>query len=191
MFRRGPGSDAARLARKVGPHPGQAGQKILQLRQLDLEPAFTVRARRAKMSRISWVRSRTLRLVSCSRLRPWAGESSSSKIKEVTCFSPHSAGDLLGLALADIEGRRGLLQLLDNGIHHLRAGGGGELTKLGQRILDIPTADSLTFQTDENGFFLKPRVRSAIMLTPRRFHGARGDSCVSRRPVKSMIWNVN
>ena len=46
-----------------------------------------LRARCAKISRISWVRSSTLRASKFSRLRPCAGESSSSKITEVTSRS--------------------------------------------------------------------------------------------------------
>jgi hypothetical protein len=39
-FTRAARADPARLARQVIPHPSEARQKILQLRQLDLQSAF-------------------------------------------------------------------------------------------------------------------------------------------------------
>src|SRR5262249_51326590 len=40
-FTRPASADATRLSRQVMPHPSEARQKILQLRELDLQSAFT------------------------------------------------------------------------------------------------------------------------------------------------------
>ena len=39
-FARSPEADAAADTREVGPHPGQARQQVLELRQLDLQLGF-------------------------------------------------------------------------------------------------------------------------------------------------------
>ena len=65
-----------------------------------------VRARWAKMSRISDVRSRILQLKIFSRLRLWAGERSSSKMTVSTSLRRQKRGEFLRLAFADERGGR-------------------------------------------------------------------------------------
>ena len=69
---------AALLPRQVGPHVLEPRQAVLDQR-LDLQPRSGVRARVAKMSRISSLRSRTLTPRAFSRLRAWPGDRSLSK----------------------------------------------------------------------------------------------------------------
>ena len=123
------------------------------MRELDLEPAFACASAPGEniedqLGAIQHLATREL-----LKVTTLGGESSSSKIRERHVLLAASAGDLLGLALADIEWRGWFLQFLDDGVDHLRAGGGGELTEFGQRIFNIPTADSLTFQTDQEWRF--------------------------------------
>ena len=76
-----------------------------------------VRARRAKMSRMSWVRSTTLRPSASSRLRSCAGLSSLSKMTTSTSSSSHDGGERLDLAAAEERRRirpRPLLQHAEN-----------------------------------------------------------------------------
>ena len=81
---------------------GQARQQVVELRQLHLQPALAVRARRAKMSRISWVRSSVLR---SDRLLQVALLGRRQLVVEEHEVGPASArdrrGDLLDLAAAD------------------------------------------------------------------------------------------
>ena len=67
-------ADAAAEARERRVALREARQQVLELRELDLELAVPrSRARCAKMSRISWVRSMTRRSRRSARLRAWRG----------------------------------------------------------------------------------------------------------------------
>ena len=93
------------------------------------------------MSRISATRSTTSTLNSFSRLRCWAGESSSSKIDDVEVEHLDQLPELLGLALADERGRVGRRPAAASPGHRVGAGGVGEQGQLGQRRLGLVEAD--------------------------------------------------
>jgi hypothetical protein len=71
-------ADAAGEARQARGLLGQARQHVLELRQLDLQLAVLGGSRRAKMSRMSWVRSSTLRSVVSVMARSCDGDRSRS-----------------------------------------------------------------------------------------------------------------
>ncbi len=180
-------SNSACLTRKVGPHSGETRQKILQLRKLDLEAALTSsRTSRENIeNQLGAVQDLAAgQLFEIAPLR--RGKLVVKNQRRHVLFSA-LPGNLLGLPLADIEGCRGLLQFLDNGIHHLRAGSGSELTQLRQGILNVPATHSLALEPNKNGLFLKPRICAWHHAAPRNSKARGGISCVSRRPVKSMI----
>ena len=91
-----------------------------------------VRARCAKMSRISDVRSRILQLKIFSRLRLCAGESSSSKMTVSTSLRRQNPGKFLRLAFADERGGDGRFHFLHAVADDFAAGGRGQFAKFGQ-----------------------------------------------------------
>ncbi len=116
-------ADAAAEPRQRGARADQPRQQVLQLRQLDLQLAFArARALRAKMSRMSWVRSRTLRSSAFSRLRSCAGVSSLSKMTTSAPQLVARLGERCDLAAA--EERRGIRlgAILQHAQHDSRAG---------------------------------------------------------------------
>ena len=96
-------------------------------------------------------------------------------------------GDVPGLALADVIRSGWFIEFLDDGIDHLRTGGGGELAEFIKRILDIPAAHSIVLETDEDGL-LAAGGRSADHQAgpgPERA-GSKTNSLVFCKPVKSI-----
>ena len=91
----------------------------------------------AKMSRISAVRSMTLTLIRCSRLRSWRRGQLAVADHRVGAGGEHHGAQLVDLAAADVGGRVGPAAPLDQPFEHLRAGGLGERGQLGQRVLRV------------------------------------------------------
>ena len=103
----------------MGPHSGQAGKKILQLRELNLEPAFARASSPGEnienqLGAIQHLATCKLLKVATLRRRELVIKNQGRHV-----LLAASAGDFLGLALADIKWRGGFLQFLDDGIHHL------------------------------------------------------------------------
>jgi hypothetical protein len=184
-------ANAASLAREVGPHSSQAWKQILQLCELDLEPAFAGAGSTGENIEDELGAIQHLAAGELLKVTTLGGRELVIENQGGNMLFAAPAGDLLGLALANVKWRGGLLQFLNDGIHHLRARRGGKLTELGQRIFDIPTADSLTFQANKNGRFLKRQGRIRHHATPRDSMARGRIPCVSRKPVKSMIWKLN
>ena len=86
-------------------------------------------ARWAKMSRMSCVRSMTLRSVCLAMPLACAGVSSRSKTSTLASSSHGPDDDLLELALAHHEPRIDALAQLHDGVGHLRPGGARELAR--------------------------------------------------------------
>ena len=121
--------------------------------------ASLVRARVAKMSRMSSARSTTRVLSAVSTLRPCAGESSSSKMMTVACFSSIAIAQLLDLALAEIGARVRAVEHLRHFADDRRAGRVRELRQLFEMLAQLMSrARGLDRRADENGA-LRGRVK--------------------------------
>ena len=112
-----------------------------------------VRARRAKMSRMSWVRSMTLRSSAASRLRSCAGESSLSKMTSVDARLAARGGQHRDLALAEERRRIGPGALLLHAQHGVGAGRRREAGQLVERMFRIEVPWRVVEETDERGAF--------------------------------------
>ena len=103
--------------------------------------ASWLRARVEKMSRMTSGRSITRTLSSRSRLAPWTGLSSSSKMTSVAPASATARRHFLDLAFADERGRIGRRDLLRDAPHDLGAGGvhqAGELLEMLGHVPGVP-----------------------------------------------------
>ena len=127
----------------------QPRQQVLQLRQLDLQLAFARAGAPAKMSRISCVRSTTLRSSRLFSSRSCAGDSSLSKMTRSTSASARGVRQHLDLAAAE-EGRRiGPGPILQHAQHHARARGVGEAAELFEGMFRVDPPRAAGDQTDE------------------------------------------
>ena len=97
-----------------------------------------VRARWAKMSRISAVRSMTRTSRARVRFRSCPGDSESSEIRSPAPRARASVPHLLHLALPEVEARVPLAALLDDAGEDFRAGAFGQASQLLHRLLDLP-----------------------------------------------------
>ncbi len=138
-FTRAARADAAALAREVRPHAREAREEVLELREFDLESAFAGAGALSEdveneLSAVEHLARGEFLEIAALRGREFVVENDGGRV-----LCPALAGDLLGLALADVIGRGRLFELLDDGIDDLRAGGGGEFAGVRKGSLRGPT----------------------------------------------------
>ena len=112
-----------------------------------------VRARWAKMSRISDVRSRILQLKIFSRFAALRGRQVVVEDDRVHVVSPAEIRELRRLALADKRGGRRRIQLLETVADDVAAGGRGQFDEFGERIARVRAAARFEFGADEEDPF--------------------------------------
>ena len=127
-----------------------------------------VLARRAKMSRISCVRSTTLRSSACSRLRSCAGRELVVENDEVDRRFVACRGEHRDLAAAEKRRRIRFGALLQHAQTDIGAGGGGQPGQLVERMFGIELSRGVLEEADERRPF--PR-HSRDLIT--RSHGSR------------------
>ena len=128
----------------------------------------------AKMSRISAVRSTTLTLVCCSRLRSWDGRQLAVADDRVGAGGDDHVAQLVDLAAADERGRVGPAAPLDEALEHLRTGGLGQRGELGQRVLGVGDA-ALGPHADQHDP-LEPQLAVLDLGDVGEFGGEAGDA---------------
>jgi len=118
-------ADTAFLAGKVAPEPREAGQQVLELRQLDLQLAFAGAGALGKdiedqRGTIEDFAIEHLLQITALRRREFVVENDSIDIGAVA-----EAGKFVGLAFADKSGGVGSSHFLQAIAHDMAAGGGG------------------------------------------------------------------
>ena len=164
-----PSRDSASLA------PTSRGIRYLSCASSTCSLPSRVRARRAKMSRMSCVRSTTLRSSAPSRLRSCAGLSSLSKMTTSAPQLVARRGERLDLAAAEERRRIRLRPLLQHAQHDGGAGGRGEAGQLVERMFGIELTGRAAEETDERGAFTAGRrgrapARRGGVKSGRRAH---------------------
>ena len=145
------------------PHAAKARGGVFELGELDLQAASCVRARLAKMSRISSLRSITLQLQPSSSSRSCAGERSLSKMTTSASSCPTRSSELFDLALADVKAGIDAVALLQHLVHHDRAGGLGQRRQLLERFLRI-VRRVRTREGDQDRPLLQNRILCALFF---------------------------
>ena len=144
-----PRADAAPGPRQVGPEPRQARQLVLELGELDLEPALVglgvlgedVEDQPAAVDDLD-VEQALERLLLAGRELVVGDE-------EVEAGLALRLAELLGLALADVPVRIDVAAVLPLGADDLGAGGRREVGELGQRLLGGPAGVVAGVDRDE------------------------------------------
>ena len=131
------------------PHSRQARQQILQLRQLDLQPAFAAASAlrenvENQLGAIEHLAREQIFQIASLRRRKFVVENDRSDVLILERFLDH-----LGFAFADVIRRGRFLQFLRDGIDDFRAGRAGQLAQFFHRIAQIPFRDAFLFQTDQ------------------------------------------
>ena len=133
------GADAALGARQVGPQPRQARQLVLELGELDLEPALVGLGVQGEDVEDQPAAVDDLDLEQAPRApSAGSGESSSSATRRSKPVSLFACEQLLGLALADVPVRVDVAAVLPLGADDLGAGRGRQVGELGQGVLGGP-----------------------------------------------------
>jgi hypothetical protein len=147
---RAPRADAAALAGKVRPHAGEAREKVLQLRQLDLETALAragalcedVQNQLGTVEHLA--RGQPLKVAPLRRgefiVKDHGGHA----------LPPALLRHVLGLPLADVIGRGGLIELLRNHANDFRAGGGGQFGEFIKGLLQGPFVHAFMLQPHQD-----------------------------------------
>ena len=133
----------------AAPAPTSRGSRYLSCASSTCSLPSRVRARRAKMSRISCVRSMTFRPTIFSISRSCAGVSSVSNTTTSTPVSAHDAASTSIFPRAQIGGGIRLRPLLQHAQHDLRAGGFGESGELLERALRLETTGASGNEPDQ------------------------------------------
>ena len=131
-------ADAALRARQVGPQAGQARQLVLELGELDLEPALVgLRVQREDVEdQPAAIDDLDVeQLLEGALLR---GRELVVGDQDVEAGLALGGGQLLGLALADVPVRIDMPAVLPLGPDHVGAGGRRQVGELGERILRRP-----------------------------------------------------
>src|SRR4029079_11202242 len=146
---RSPRADATLGSRKVRPEPRQARELVLELRQLDLQPAL-VRARvlgEDGEDHAAPVDDLDLdELLERSLLRRRELVVGDEQVEAGLGLGGH---ELLGLALADVPVWVDMASVLPLGADDFGACGQGEVGQLGQRVLGIPAGRLARVDGDE------------------------------------------
>ena len=129
-FTRAAHADAAAELLEVGPHARESRQHVLELRELHLHLRFAVRARVAKMSRISSARSIDARADRVLDVLALAGRQLVVEDDERRLLRLDGLAQLLDLALAEVGARMRTVDLLRQFADDDRAGGVRELGEL-------------------------------------------------------------
>lgn len=184
-------TDAAGLPGKVRPHAREAREQVLQLRQLDLQaplagPRATGEDVEDELRAVEHLAAREHLEVSPLRGREFVVKDQRGHLRLAAL-----AGHLLGLAFADVVGRGGAVEFLDDCIDDLRSGCGRELAEFRERILHVPARHALTLQADQDRLFVRraPGIRHA--LAPSAWRARDRDSDMGREPVKSTWGKLN
>src|SRR4051812_12463988 len=197
-FARSARADAAGLTRKVAPHSSEARQKILQLRELDLQTAFTASRSLSKnvedeLGAIEdLAREQVFKIATLSR-RKFVVENHRSDVLVLKRFL-----DQFRLPFADVIGRRRLLKFLRDGIDDFRAGGIRQLGQFFHRITEIPLRDTFLLETDQERALLL-LVRTYFNHSPAKTRAAcceisstaSSGRCAERFSEGKLVWPLN
>ena len=138
-------------ARQVRPQPGQARQLVLELGELDLEPALVglgveredVEDQPAAVDDLDV--EQLLERALLGRRQLVVGD------EQVEAGLALGRDELLRLALADVPVRVDVAAVLPLGADDLGAGGGGQVGQLGERVLGGPAVVAAGVDGDEEG----------------------------------------
>ena len=144
-------ADPALGPRQVGPQPGQARQLVLELGELDLEPAFVglgvqgedVEDQPAAVDDLDV--EQLLERLLLGRRQLVVGD------EQVEAGLALGRDELLGLALADVPVRVDVAAVLPLGADHLGAGRRRQVGELGERVLGGPAVVVAGVDGDEEG----------------------------------------
>ena len=131
--------------------PTSRGSRYLSCASSTCSLPSRVRARRAKMSRISCVRSMTLRSSRLCSSRSCAGDNSLSKIDDVDVGFGGRLRQHVDFAAAEKRRRIGLRAILQHAQHHARAGGVGESCQFFERMFGVDPPRAAGDQTNQRG----------------------------------------
>ena len=162
------------------PEPTSRGIRYLSCASSTWSWPSRVRARRAKMSRISCVRSMTASPVSFSRLRSCAGLSSLSTMTRSTSSSAQACVEHADLAAAQVERGVGRRAFLDEAQHDIRAGRAGQTVELFEAVIGGRAGDDAGGETDER----RPLPPAAFLAAGHRLsHGQVGAATWRRKAI--------
>ena len=161
LLARAADADAALVARQVGPHPLEAGHRVLELGQLDLEMGLVGPGVGGEdvEDHLGAVDDLDLEgLLEVSRL---GGPEVVVEDDDVGLVSRDQFLELFDLARADVGGDVDLLAFLQHGPRHVKAGRLGQAANLVQGIVLIRVVVGED-DPDEDGTFLTPQTLGAL-----------------------------
>ena len=169
------------------PRPASRGSRYCSCASSTCSWPSRVRAWRAKMSRMSCVRSITRTSSSRSRLRCCEGVSSWSKITRSGATRCDCAFQLLQLAAADERGGVGLLTPLQKLADDGAAGAGGQFAQFGHRLFRRKVARffRVAVQVSGGGVCVRRERRQALFPEGSRRSPAVADASASASPVRN------
>ena len=150
-------ADAAAEPRQLEPAPTSRGSRYFSCASSTCSLPSRVRARRAKMSRISCVRSTTLRVEPLLQLAQLRRRELVVENDDVDVGFGGGAGEQFDLAAAEKRRGVGLGTLLQHAQHDLRAGGIGQTGQLFEGMLGVDPTRAAGDQTDR-----RPRARGPL-----------------------------
>ena len=176
-------ADAALGPRQVGPQPGQARQLVLELGELDLEPALVglrvqgedVEDQPAAVDDLD-VEQALERLLLAGRQLVVGDE-------EVEAGLALGRDELLGLALADVPVGVDVAAVLPLGADHVGAGGVGQAGELGERVLGRPAVVGAGVDGDQEGLLDGRREIDQVVGHRRRIARPPADPRDPMRPT--------
>ena len=143
----------------AAPAPTRRGSRYFSCASSTCSLPSRVRARRAKMSRMSWVRSMILRPTSSSMCRSWAGVSSLSNTTRSVSVSAQDAASVSILpAPRNVDGS-GFGRSCSIRSTTLRAGGLRQAAELVERSLRVEPAGASGNQPDQCRALVPRRAR--------------------------------
>ena len=142
-------ADAALGAREVGPQPGQPRQLVLELGQLDLEPALVGLGVEREDVEDQPAAVDDLDVEQLLERPLLGGRQLVVGDEQVEAGLALGRDELLRLALADVPVGVDVAAVLPLGADHLRPGRGGQVGELGERILGAPAVVAAGVDGDE------------------------------------------
>ena len=121
----------------------------MQLRQLDLQPAFPAASAlrenvENELGAIEHFARKKILQIASLRRRKFVVENDRGHVLILKRLLDH-----LRFAFSDVVRRRRFLQFLRDGVDDFRAGGVGQLAQFFHRIAQIPFRDAFLFQTNQ------------------------------------------
>ncbi len=174
------GADAAALAGKVCPHAGEAREEVLKLGELDLKAALAGVSALGEDIEDELGAVEDLAGGEFFQVAPLGGGELVIEDDRGDLLDAALLGDVLGLALADIEGGGGLVEFLGDGADDIGAGGGGQLGELEEGVLEFPFINAIALEAYEEGLLPGPMYDGIE-------HSGGGDLTRLRRTVDAVI----